>query len=51
MLSASLQKRKASYPNDCPGYGTKSSDGEPPVLQYHFIGITPRFTVTQGANK
>ena len=28
-----LQRRKTPSPNECPGYDTKQSDGEAPVMQ------------------
>ena len=47
--TASLQRGETS-PNECPGYGSKQSYGEAPVMlgalgnaEYPFIAIAPRF--------
>ena len=55
-LPASLQRGKI-LPNECPGYDTKQSDDEVPVMlelwemrEYPFNAIVPRSTLTRSGS-
>ena len=42
-----ISAEEYDFPNECPGYDIKQSDGEASVmLEYSFIAITPRSTLT-----
>ena len=43
------ESREIPYPNQCPGYDIKQTDGESPDLgnvEYSFIAIAPKSTLT-----